>query len=265
MNRLLYGMVLSTVFLLSLASAAVMHGNSTAAYNSTSMYNSTAVSNLTSMSSSAAVYNSTETQNSTTALVSPNGNYTVNLWYNSTVGYYLTNATGFSLYMYTPDTPHSGNSTCYGGCAKVWPPFYTAKLNTAPGLNASNFGTITRTGGAKQTTYLGYPLYLYAYDAKAGQTNGQGVGHVWYLLSASGPIMPGAPVTPGNKTTAPTTNNTTGAGIAGNVQRSAVSQSNTTPPPTAPSSTSNLPIYAGIVIVIIIILAVVAYFMMHKK
>jgi predicted lipoprotein with Yx(FWY)xxD motif len=246
MNKLQQGMLLSTVFFLSLslASAAIIYGNSNASSVSTT---------------------------------SSAPQYSVNLSYNVSVGNYLTNATGFSLYMYTPDTPYSGNSTCYGGCAKAWPPFYTSTLSLPQGLNASEFGTITRTDGTKQTTYMGYPLYFYAYDKQAGQTNGQGVGHVWYLLTASGPTMPTAHITNSNTTTAPSTNNTSGVGIAGNIQRAAVNQSNSstasaTTTPTSSTSqyssgsgSSNLPLYLGIIVVVIIILAIVAYFAMHKK
>ena len=42
-------------------------------------------------------------------------------------------------------------------------------------------GTITRTNGAKQVTYNGLPLYRFASDAKPGDTNGQGVAHIWFV------------------------------------------------------------------------------------
>ncbi len=245
-NRLFQTALLSAIFFisLSLASAAVIYQNSTAAPNPTSTNAS---------------------------------QYSVNLHYSSTAGNYLTNATGFSLYVYKSDVPYSGSSTCYGTCAKIWPPFYVSNLDLPSGLNASSFGTITRTDGTKQTTYLGYPLYTYSYDTQPYQANGQGVAN-FYLISQSGPIIPGVqPVTQ----TAPTTNNTTGVGIAGNIQRAAQNSStsspSTTPPGTSPSSTSssgqyssaasggNLALYAGIAIAVIIILAILAYLATHRK
>ncbi len=97
-------------------------------------------------------------------------------------GTYLANETGYTLYLYTPDND-SGNSTCYGLCETYWPPFYAASITVPSGVNASAFGTITRTGGAKQTTYKGWPLYTYVGDSAADQVNGQGVDNTWYAVN----------------------------------------------------------------------------------
>ena len=37
----------------------------------------------------------------------------------------------------------------------------------------------------------GYPLYYYAKDEKPGDVKGQGVGDVWYVISASGEMVKG--------------------------------------------------------------------------
>ncbi len=102
--------------------------------------------------------------------------YTINLESSPTLGAYLANGSGFTLYTYTGDVQNGGTSACNGGCAGSWPPFYTATLVLPSGLNASAFGTITRSDGTKQLTYKGWPLYLFAGDSGAGQTNGQNVG-----------------------------------------------------------------------------------------
>ncbi len=101
---------------------------------------------------------------------------TVMVGFNSTIGgNYLENESGYTLYIYTSDTKNSGTSACgSGGCATVWPPFYTASIVAPSGINASAFGTITRSDGTKQTTYMGYPLYYYVNDKAPGQINGQG-------------------------------------------------------------------------------------------
>jgi hypothetical protein len=52
----------------------------------------------------------------------------------------------------------------------------------------SMLGTISRSDGTKQVTYAGHPLYFYAGDSAAGQTNGQGInsfGGIWGVVSAS--------------------------------------------------------------------------------
>jgi hypothetical protein len=49
--------------------------------------------------------------------------------------------------------------------------------------------TIQRPGGARQLTYNGHPLYLFADDQKPGDVNGEGVtafGAAWYALSPAG-------------------------------------------------------------------------------
>jgi predicted lipoprotein with Yx(FWY)xxD motif len=94
---------------------------------------------------------------------------------------YLTDDGGMSLYYYTLDT--NGQSACYGGCATAWPIFYADNLTVGDGLSASDFGTVTRTDGTKQTTYKGWPLYYWYQDKKAGDMAGEGVHNVWYILT----------------------------------------------------------------------------------
>jgi predicted lipoprotein with Yx(FWY)xxD motif len=57
-----------------------------------------------------------------------------------------------------------------------WPVFYAANISAPQGLNASDFGTITRSDGKQQTTYKGYPLYFFIGDHKPGDINGNNVG-----------------------------------------------------------------------------------------
>lgn len=112
----------------------------------------------------------------TTTVNASAATYTVTLRDNATTGDYLANATGFTLYVTGGDKPNTGTSSCYGQCAANWPPFYTANLSAAPGINVSEFGTIIRTDGTSQLTYKGYPLYLFVADHNPGQITGQGVG-----------------------------------------------------------------------------------------
>ena len=126
----------------------------------------------------------TQTSTSTQTVASPSSPaYTVGLGYNSSIGFYLTNATGFTLYMFKVDKPNNGTSACYGNCAINWPAFSTSKIALPPGLSASSFGTITRKDGSKQVTYNGLPLYFFHKDLQAGNTFGQGVGTVWFAYT----------------------------------------------------------------------------------
>jgi predicted lipoprotein with Yx(FWY)xxD motif len=90
------------------------------------------------------------------------------------LGQVLTDSVGRTLYFYTKDT--TGNSVCTGGCRDAWPIFYTPTVRLGAGLTAGDFGTITRTDGALQTTYKGWPLYYYKVDAAAGEAKGENVG-----------------------------------------------------------------------------------------
>ena len=142
-------------------------------------------STQTSTQTSTLITTLTSTQTSTQTVTSQIGPsaYSVGLAYKSVLGTYLTNGSGWTLYLFAKDVPNNGTSACNGGCATTWPPFYSANLNLAPGLNASSFSSITRTDGSKQLTYNGWPLYYFAPDKQAGQTNGQGVAGLWYAVS----------------------------------------------------------------------------------
>jgi len=47
-------------------------------------------------------------------------------------------------------------------------------------------GTITRDDGGIQATLGGVPLYYFAGDIAAGETNGQGLNDVWWLVDGAG-------------------------------------------------------------------------------
>ena len=47
-------------------------------------------------------------------------------------------------------------------------------------------GTTERDDGEVQVTYAGHPLYYYAPDEAPGDTLGQEVGDVWYVVDAEG-------------------------------------------------------------------------------
>jgi predicted lipoprotein with Yx(FWY)xxD motif len=105
---------------------------------------------------------------------------TVALGTSTTLGSFLTDAKGMTLYYFDKDTKDMSN--CAGDCLVKWPAFYAADIVVPAGLAAADFGTITRADGAKQTTFKGFPLYYWINDVKAGDTTGQGVGTVWFVV-----------------------------------------------------------------------------------
>ena len=107
---------------------------------------------------------------------------------NSTLGKYLTDSVGRTLYYFSNDA--SGSSVCTGGCLAAWPVFYTANMTLGDtSLHAADFGVITRADGNKQTTYQGWPLYYYTPDVAAGDVKGEAVGNVWYVAKTDYTIM----------------------------------------------------------------------------
>jgi predicted lipoprotein with Yx(FWY)xxD motif len=97
----------------------------------------------------------------------------------------LTNAKGFTLYSFAPDTPTT--SKCYGSCAVYWPPV-TGTAAGSPGV-PGRVGTIKRTDGSDQLTYNGHPLYTYIGDTAPGQARGNNLnlnGGLWHEVPASG-------------------------------------------------------------------------------
>jgi predicted lipoprotein with Yx(FWY)xxD motif len=107
------------------------------------------------------------------------------------LGTVLVDGKGMTLYLYTNDTQNSGKSTCEGPCLAAWPALLGTPTAGA-GVDKSLLGTLTRSDGSTQASYNGWPLYYWAKDKAPGDTTGQGVGKVWYVLDAKGDAV-GAP------------------------------------------------------------------------
>jgi predicted lipoprotein with Yx(FWY)xxD motif len=103
----------------------------------------------------------------------------------------LTNAQGFTLYWFAPDTPTM--SKCNGSCATFWPPV-KGPATAGTGVTGK-LATITRADGTVQATYNGHPLYTYKGDTAPGQDRGNNLnasGGLWHVVPASGTAAPTA-------------------------------------------------------------------------
>jgi predicted lipoprotein with Yx(FWY)xxD motif len=101
----------------------------------------------------------------------------------------LTNAKGFTLYSFAPDTATKSN--CNGACATYWPPVQGPAAG-GPGVTGT-ITTITRSDGSRQAAYDGHPLYTYVADTAPGQAKGNGLnlsGGVWHEVTATGSAAP---------------------------------------------------------------------------
>jgi predicted lipoprotein with Yx(FWY)xxD motif len=88
----------------------------------------------------------------------------------------LTADNGMTLYVFDKDL--GGVPTCYGSCAKQWPP-YLAKGSEKKG---EGWATVKRKDGSMQWTYRNKPVYFYADDKKPGDANGDRVGRIWHAV-----------------------------------------------------------------------------------
>jgi predicted lipoprotein with Yx(FWY)xxD motif len=101
----------------------------------------------------------------------------------------LTDARGFAVYSFAPDTMTT--SDCTGACAAAWPPV-KGPVTAAAGLTGK-LGTIKRSDGSAQATFDGHPLYTFVKDTGPGTDTGNGVnafGGLWHALTASGSAAP---------------------------------------------------------------------------
>jgi predicted lipoprotein with Yx(FWY)xxD motif len=108
---------------------------------------------------------------------------------NAALGSILTDEKGMTLYVYLKDTP--GVSNCSGDCAGIWPPL-TVPQGTTPTAGSGfsgTLGTIQRSDGTTQVTVNNMPVYTWVKDKNPGDTTGQGVGTVWYVLDPAGNVV----------------------------------------------------------------------------
>ncbi|MBH8559040.1 hypothetical protein [Hymenobacter negativus] len=107
----------------------------------------------------------------------------------ATLGNYLTDANGNTLYFFARDI--DGTNTCTSAtCNPQWPVYYEASVKAPKGLNATDFATKNTPDGRPQTTYKGWPLYYYAPATGGantreapGLTGGNAIGGIWHVVN----------------------------------------------------------------------------------
>lgn len=78
-------------------------------------------------------------------------------------------ASGKTLYTFAKDARLE--SRCYEACASAWPPFFS---DSAIAVNA-DITVVERKDGKLQWALKGQPLYFWAGDQSAGDTNGDAI------------------------------------------------------------------------------------------
>lgn len=102
------------------------------------------------------------------------------------LGTVLTNPDGRTLYIFTVDEGTTSN--CYDECEQAWP---VVEAGLSTGELDVEVGSTTRDDGTEQLTINGRPVYLFSGDSGEGDTNGQGVNDVWWVLDSSGEPVEG--------------------------------------------------------------------------
>jgi predicted lipoprotein with Yx(FWY)xxD motif len=108
---------------------------------------------------------------------------TVLLSNNADLGDFLVAANGMTVYTFAND--EAGVSNCADDCAENWPPLTVGANDRVAGAAGieGELGITDRADGSRQVTYNGMPLYFFAEDEAAGDTNGQGRGENWFVVA----------------------------------------------------------------------------------
>jgi predicted lipoprotein with Yx(FWY)xxD motif len=107
--------------------------------------------------------------------------YTLHVKSKTNIGNYLADPRGMTLYYTVSDHPDYSNLP--DETLANWPVFYVSNIVVPPSLNIADFGTYTRDNNTKQTTYRGYPLYYFSQDKKTGDTFGNSLAGVWFVVN----------------------------------------------------------------------------------
>src|SRR2546426_4124993 len=94
----------------------------------------------------------------------------------------LTNAQGLTLYYFTADS--ATQSAVSGNLAQIW----HAQLFTGSGGPTSSASltrklSVQKDVNGNQIRYKGHPLYTFSGDSAPGQTNGEGLYGVWFVVT----------------------------------------------------------------------------------
>jgi predicted lipoprotein with Yx(FWY)xxD motif len=94
----------------------------------------------------------------------------------------LTNAGGMTLYYRTSDVPPT--TVCSAGCAQAWPPLLSSGSGVPSSMSSlpGKLSVLANANGM-QVEYNGHPLYTFSGDSGPAQTNGEGVGGIWFVVT----------------------------------------------------------------------------------
>ena len=106
------------------------------------------------------------------------------------LGEIVVDKNGMTVYRFAKDKAWPEPvSNCNGACLEKWPVVAPVSANDTKDVQKKGLMSFTRSDGAKQQTVNCSPIYTFAGDKKAGDTNGQGVGGTWYAVRPNGEMV----------------------------------------------------------------------------
>jgi predicted lipoprotein with Yx(FWY)xxD motif len=126
----------------------------------------------------------------------------------ASLGSFLVGPNGLTLYTLSSET--STGSVCTGGCLANWPALVVAPGGSVSGPAGATgtFSTFTRSDdGSTQVALSSHPLYYFAGDTAAGQTNGEGIkafGGTWHVAAVASAVATSKPSPAASATSATT-------------------------------------------------------------
>ena len=138
-----------------------------------------------SKSDSGADTTSTTKSEATSSTSAPGAEDTIQL-VDTSLGKVIAGADGKVLYLYKPDGT-AEQSTVPSAILGAWPPVVVTSAPTVgTGLEQSKVSTGAQSDGAKWVRYNDHLLYGFTGDAAPGDTNGNGIGGIWFAVTAAG-------------------------------------------------------------------------------
>jgi predicted lipoprotein with Yx(FWY)xxD motif len=109
----------------------------------------------------------------------------------TSLGTVVVDGKGRTVYQFDKDMVGAAMSACTGVCVGLWPELTTTSSAPKGSGVTGTVGTAPTTGGAEQLTLDGHRLYTFSGDTKAGQVNGEGFMHQWWVLAPTGQLIKG--------------------------------------------------------------------------
>ena len=168
---------------LLLAAGTLLLAAACSSDSKTATSSSTSSSSTSSSSSSTAPATSSSSSSSSSSAAS---GATLSTAMNAKLGKtILVDGKGMTVYLYEPDGT-GATSTVSAGLKQAWPPVTATNATVGTGLDAGKIALQPQPDGSKQVSYNGHLLYTFTNDKAPGDASGQGLGDVWYVLTADG-------------------------------------------------------------------------------